>query len=81
MSTTQPASSSAFLRVLTERGFIHQTSDLAGIDEAARAGRLTTYVGYDCTAPSLHIGHLLSIMMLHWLQETEAGRPVVLMGG
>jgi tyrosyl-tRNA synthetase len=75
------AVSSDFLRVLTERGFIHQTSDLAGIDAAAREGRLTTYVGYDCTAPSLHIGHLLSIMMLHWLQETGAGRPIVLMGG
>jgi tyrosyl-tRNA synthetase len=75
------AVSSDFLRVLTERGFIHQASDLTGIDEAARAGRLTTYVGYDCTAPSLHIGHLLSIMMLHWLQETGAGRPIVLMGG
>jgi tyrosyl-tRNA synthetase len=81
MSATLSAPSSAFLRTLTERGFIHQTSDLAGIDEAAQAGRLTTYVGYDCTAPSLHIGHLLSIMMLHWLQETGAGRPVVLMGG
>ena len=72
---------SDFLRVLTERGFIHQLSDPAGIDEAAKAGRLTTYVGYDCTAPSLHIGHLLSIMMLHWLQATGAGRPIVLMGG
>ncbi len=81
MSATLPAPSSAFLRTLTERGFIHQTSDLAGIDEAAVAGKLTTYVGYDCTAPSLHIGHLLSIMMLHWLQETGAGRPIVLMGG
>jgi tyrosyl-tRNA synthetase len=75
------AVTSDFLRVLTERGFIHQASDLAGIDEAACEGRLTTYVGYDCTAPSLHIGHLLSIMMLHWLQETGAGRPIVLMGG
>jgi tyrosyl-tRNA synthetase len=75
------AVTSNFLRVLTERGFIHQASDLAGIDEAACERRLTTYVGYDCTAPSLHIGHLLSIMMLHWLQETGAGRPIVLMGG
>ena len=75
------AVTSDFLRVLTERGFIHQASDLSGIDEAARDGRLTSYVGYDCTAPSLHIGHLLSIMMLHWLQETGAGRPIVLMGG
>ena len=72
---------SEFLRVLTERGFVHQTSDFAGIDALAREGRLATYVGYDCTAPSLHIGHLLSIMMLHWLQQTGAGRPVVLMGG
>ncbi|NNM71971.1 tyrosine--tRNA ligase [Enterovirga aerilata] len=81
MSATLSSPSSAFLRILTERGFIHQASDLAGIDAAAREGRLTTYVGYDCTAPSLHIGHLLSIMMLHWLQETGAGRPIVLMGG
>jgi tyrosyl-tRNA synthetase len=72
---------SDFLRTLTERGFIHQTSDAEGIDALARAGRLTTYVGYDCTAASLHVGHLLSIMMLHWLQETGAGRPIVLMGG
>ena len=73
--------SSEFLRVLFERGFVHQTSDLGGIDALAREGKLTTYVGYDCTAPSLHVGHLLSIMMLHWLQATGAGRPIVLMGG
>ncbi|GEP09424.1 tyrosine--tRNA ligase [Methylobacterium gnaphalii] len=72
---------SDFLRVLTERGYIHQTSDLEGIDTAAAEGRLTTYVGYDCTAASLHIGHLLSIMMLHWLQATGAGKPIALMGG
>ncbi len=76
-----PASTSDFLRALHERGFIHQTSDEGAIDALAREGRLTTYVGYDCTAPSLHVGHLLSIMMLHWLQETGAGRPVILMGG
>src|SRR4051812_36801596 len=75
------APTSDFLRVLTERGFIHQMSDADGIDALAREGRLTTYVGYDCTAASLHIGHLVSIMMLHWLQETGAGRPIVLMGG
>jgi len=74
------APKSDFLRVLTERGFIHQGSDLAGIDAAAREGRLTTYVGYDCTAASLHVGHLLSIMMLHWLQAT-GGTPITLMGG
>ena len=72
---------SDFLRILTERGFIHQTSDAAGIDAAAREGRLTTYVGYDCTASSLHIGSLVSIMMMRWLQATGAGRPIVLMGG
>ena len=75
------APTSEFLRVLTERGFIHQTSDMGGIDALAREGKLTTYVGYDCTAPSLHVGHHLSIMMLHWLQQTGAGRPIVLMGG
>jgi tyrosyl-tRNA synthetase len=72
---------SEFLQVLTERGFIHQASDIEGIDAAAAEGRLTTYVGYDCTGPSLHIGHLLTIMMLHWLQRTGAGRPIALMGG
>src|SRR4051812_40998354 len=75
------APTSDFLRILTERGFIHQMSDPDGIDAAARAGQLTTYVGYDCTAASLHIGSLVSIMMLHWLQQSGAGRPVVLMGG
>ncbi|HZB61778.1 MAG TPA: tyrosine--tRNA ligase [Microvirga sp.] len=72
---------SEFLKVLTERGFIHQASDLDGVDTAALEKRLTTYVGYDCTGPSLHVGHLLSIMMLHWLQQTGAGRPITLMGG
>ncbi|KQP40517.1 tyrosine--tRNA ligase [Methylobacterium sp. Leaf106] len=86
MSTATPnqpetfAPKSDFLRVLSERGYIHQGSDLAGIDAAALEGRLTTYVGYDCTAASLHVGHLLSIMMLHWLQAT-GGTPITLMGG
>ena len=74
------APSSDFLRILTERGFIHQCSDMEGLDERARAGELVAYVGYDCTAPSLHVGHLLSIMMLHWLQQT-GGKPITLMGG
>ena len=72
---------SDFLKVLTERGFIHQASDSAGIDGLAATGKLVAYVGYDCTAPSLHVGSLLSIMMLHWLQETGAGKPIALMGG
>ncbi len=72
---------SDFLNILTDRGFIHQTSDAQGIDALARAGKVVAYVGYDCTAPSLHIGHLLSIMMLHWLQKSGAGKPIALMGG
>ncbi len=71
---------SDFLRILTERGFIHQCSDETGLDAKARAGELIAYVGYDCTAPSLHVGHLLSIMMLHWLQRT-GNKPIALMGG
>jgi len=71
---------SDFLRVLSERGFIHQCSDEDALDAAARAGGPTAYVGYDCTAPSLHAGSLLSIMMLRWLQKT-GGKPIALMGG
>ena len=72
---------SDFLNALTERGYIHQTSDLAAIDALAAEGKIVAYVGYDCTAPSLHVGHLLSIMMLSWLQKTGGGKPVALMGG
>ncbi|GAB6842562.1 tyrosyl-tRNA synthetase [Methylorubrum rhodinum] len=80
MTAESFAPQSDFLKVLTERGYIHQASDSEGIDAAAREGRLTAYVGYDCTAASLHVGHLLSIMMLHWLQAT-GGKPIALMGG
>lgn len=76
---TAPASD--FLRILDQRGFIHQCSDMAGLDALAAKGGIVSYVGYDCTAPSLHVGHLLSIMMLHWLQKTGAGKPITLMGG
>jgi tyrosyl-tRNA synthetase len=71
---------SDFLRVLSERGFIHQISDAASLDARAAAGPITAYVGYDATAPSLHIGNLLTIMMLRWLQKT-GHRPIALMGG
>jgi len=71
---------SDFLRVLSERGFIHQISDAASLDARAAAGPITAYVGYDATAPSLHIGNLLTIMMLRWLQRT-GHRPIALMGG
>jgi tyrosyl-tRNA synthetase len=71
---------SAFLRTLDERGFVHQITDAAALDAAAVAGPVTAYVGFDCTAPSLHVGNLVSIMMLRWLQKT-GHRPIVLMGG
>jgi tyrosyl-tRNA synthetase len=71
---------SDFLNVLASRGFIHQLSDAAALDARAVQGAITAYVGFDATAPSLHIGNLLSIMMLRWLQKT-GHRPIVLMGG
>ena len=71
---------SDFLRILTERGFIHQCSDYQGLDDKARKGELIAYIGFDCTAASLHVGSLLPIMMLRWLQKT-GGKPVPLMGG
>ncbi len=74
------APSSDFLHILTQRGFIHQCSDMAGLDRLAQDKKITAYVGYDCTAPSLHVGSLVSIMMLHWLQHT-GNTPLVLMGG
>lgn len=71
---------SDFLNILSRRGFIHQISDAEGLDALAARSEVVAYVGYDCTAPSLHIGHLLSIMMLHWLQQT-GNKPIALMGG
>lgn len=71
---------SDFLRVLSERGYIHQCSDFEGLDQKAASGMITAYVGYDCTAKSLHIGNLISGMMLHWFQQT-GHRPITLMGG
>ncbi len=71
---------SDLLRVYQERGFIHQITDPEGLDARAASERIVCYVGYDCTADSLHIGHLVSIMMLRWLQKT-GHRPVALMGG
>ncbi len=71
---------SDFLSVLMERGYIHQCSDFEGVDAKAKAGELTAYIGFDCTAPSLHVGSLVQIMMLRWLQKT-GGKPVPLMGG
>ncbi|HEV7158458.1 MAG TPA: tyrosine--tRNA ligase [Caulobacteraceae bacterium] len=77
-STTEVASE--FLRVMQARGYIHQCTDAAALDAALAKGPITAYVGYDCTADSLHIGHLISIMMLRWLQKC-GHQPIVLMGG
>jgi tyrosyl-tRNA synthetase len=71
---------SDFLNVLRERGFIHQASDFEGLDALAAKGQATAYVGYDCTAPSLHIGNFLTMMMLYWLQQS-GNKPITLMGG
>jgi tyrosyl-tRNA synthetase len=71
---------SDFLNVLQTRGFIHQMSDAASLDALAAKGEATAYVGYDCTAPSLHIGNFLTMMMLYWLQQT-GNKPITLMGG
>ena len=71
---------SDLIRTLVERGFMHQCTDLDGLDRKASEGVITAYVGYDATADSLHIGNLVSVMMLHWLQQT-GHRPITLMGG
>lgn len=71
---------SEFLQVLSERGFIHQISDPQGLDELCAKETVTAYIGFDCTAPSLHAGSLVPIMMLHWFQKT-GHRPIALMGG
>ncbi len=71
---------SDFLHVLTERGFIHQCSDVQGLDQLLCAETVSAYIGFDATAASLHVGNLLGIMMLRWLQKC-GHRPIVLMGG
>jgi len=76
--TDQPKS--GFLRTMIARGFMADCTDLAGLDEALQAGPVTAYIGFDATAPSLHVGSLVQIMMLRWLQQT-GHRPIVLIGG
>jgi tyrosyl-tRNA synthetase len=71
---------SEFLNTLATRGFIHQCSDNEGLDALAAAKKLVAYIGFDCTASSLHVGSLVQIMLLHWLQAT-GNKPIVLMGG
>ena len=71
---------SDFLNVLASRGFIHQVSEPEALDALARSSTITAYIGFDCTAASLHVGSLLPIMLLYWLQQT-GHRPIALMGG
>jgi tyrosyl-tRNA synthetase len=71
---------SDFLNILAERGFIHQVSEPDALDALAKAGAITGYIGFDCTAASLHVGSLLPIMMLYWMQQT-GHKPIALMGG
>jgi tyrosyl-tRNA synthetase len=71
---------SDLLDVLASRGYIHQVSEPEALDALVRSTTITAYIGFDCTAPSLHIGSLVPIMMLYWMQQT-GHRPIALMGG
>jgi tyrosyl-tRNA synthetase len=71
---------SLFLKTVIERGYVHQCTDFAGLDAALTGGVVPAYIGFDCTADSLHVGSLIQIMMLRWLQKA-GHKPVVLMGG
>jgi len=71
---------SDFLNILGERGFIHQISDPGSLDALAARRELVAYIGFDCTAPSLHVGSMVQIMCLYWLQQT-GNKPIALMGG
>ena len=76
--TTHPKSE--FLRIIIERGFLADCTDLQELDAALAKGMVTAYIGYDATAASLHVGHLLNIMLLRWFQKT-GNKPITLMGG
>lgn len=80
MSVNLSQVKSDFLRVMIERGFVHQISDLEGLDALFSEQIVSAYIGFDPTASSLHAGSLIQIMMLHWLQQT-GHRPITLMGG
>ena len=74
------SNNSDFLNIMNERGFIHQITDNEKLDQELLANSMTGYIGFDCTAPSLHVGSLIQIMMLRWFQKT-GHKPIVLMGG
>ena len=65
---------------MVSRGFMHQCTDFEALDALASAGPIVAYIGFDCTADSLHVGNLVGIMLLRWLQKT-GHKPIVLMGG
>ena len=71
---------SEFLNIMIERGYVHQITDIKNLDLQASKGLISGYIGFDCTAPSLHVGSLIQIMMLRWFQKT-GNKPIVLMGG
>ncbi|MCA3453229.1 MAG: tyrosine--tRNA ligase, partial [Rhodobacter sp.] len=71
---------SDFMHIMMSRGYLADCTDYQGLDEALIKGVVPAYIGYDATAASLHVGHLLNIMMLRWLQKT-GGKPITLMGG
>jgi tyrosyl-tRNA synthetase len=78
--TDQPQFKSSFLQTLQTRGYIHQITHPEELDAAASSGIITAYVGYDATAPSLHVGNLISVMMLRRLQQS-GHKPIVIVGG
>ncbi|MEZ0225862.1 MAG: tyrosine--tRNA ligase [Alphaproteobacteria bacterium] len=71
---------SEFIKTMQDRGFLHQCTDLEGLDKRLSEGIVTCYTGYDATAKSLHVGSLLSIMMMRWFQKL-GHKPIILMGG
>src|SRR6058998_1830188 len=71
---------SSLMRLLAERGYIHQVTDAAALDALAEKETVTAYIGFDATAPSLHVGSLVQIMQLRRLQQA-GHKPIVLMGG
>jgi tyrosyl-tRNA synthetase len=71
---------SDFMRIMQERGFIHQCTDVESLDKRMKRDRTAAYIGFDCTAQSLHVGSLIQIMVLRWLQKT-GHKPIVLLGG
>ena len=69
-----------FITIMNDRGFIHQVTDKENLKKVIKRSSITGYIGFDCTAPSLHVGSLIQIMMLRWFQKT-GNKPIVLMGG